>query len=469
VKILYVIHDYLPRHQAGAEIYLGRLAGAMRDRGHEVAVFTTELDPGRPPFAMRERAHEGVPVYEVNHLRLFSDFGETWRNAEMEAQFEALLDRLRPDAVHLHHLLYHSLRYPALARRRGLPVLFTLHDYALLCPSLRGGQLFDLAGERCDAPAPARCGACLAGEAAAGPEPVIRALGWLSRLGGLAPGPLKTINRELRRRMPGAVARLGELGRRGGPRLKLGERELRARRTAVAAAVRKTDLFLAPSRHLRRRLIQAGVVPARRVRHHPYGFPLAGGRPPVRRAPRPGRLSVVFLGTLAPHKGADTLVRAVRRVDEPGLELAVYGNDLVAPAHVAELRRLCARDPRIRLAGPCEARDVPAVMARADLLVVPSRWEENSPLVVSEAHAAGLPVAAADLGGLRELLGSGRHGPLFAPEDDRGLAAILQDLLHHPEKLADLSERLPKPCSITRDSAGQLRILNKLIERHRSC
>ena len=468
MRVLYVIHDYLPRHAAGAEIYLARLAADMRARGHEVAVFCTELDPGRPDYDLRRRTHDGVPVYEVNHLRRFPDARSTWLDERMEARFTEVLDAVAPDAVHLHHLLYHSLRYPALARRRGLPVLFTLHDYFLICPSLRGGQLYAAWNERCTRASAERCAACLATERVVTPIAALLLRDLLGRLGPLPSRVLARVGRRARRLWPRGVERLSAPVRGGGPGPRLSRRTFHARQVAAAAAIRRTDLFLAPSRHLRRRLIRGGV-PARKILHRPYGFPLDSPRPAIPRPHEPGRLSVLFLGTLARHKGPDVLVRAAVRVRDPGLRVVLRGSAVVDPAYVAELRELAAGDPRIRLAGTCPLDEVPHELARADLLVVPSLWEENLPLVVGEALGAGVPVAASDLGGLREWLGAGRYGPLFPAGSDEALADILQTLLRRPRKLAEIAGALPRPRSIARDSADQSSILRRLIERHRSC
>ena len=65
-------------------------------------------------------------------------------------------------------------------------------------------------------------------------------------------------------------------------------------------------------------------------------------------------------------------------------------------------------------------------LSRIDVLVVPSIWYENAPLVVYSALAAGVPVVATDLGGLSETIVHGRNGLLFEPGNPAALAAELE-------------------------------------------
>ena len=68
---------------------------------------------------------------------------------------------------------------------------------------------------------------------------------------------------------------------------------------------------------------------------------------------------------------------------------------------------------------------IPETLVSFDLLVVPSIWEENSPLVIREAFAAGVPVVASRIGGIPEMVADGVGGLLFEPGDADDLAAHL--------------------------------------------
>jgi glycosyltransferase involved in cell wall biosynthesis len=82
--------------------------------------------------------------------------------------------------------------------------------------------------------------------------------------------------------------------------------------------------------------------------------------------------------------------------------------------------------------------DVPECLAAADAFVLSSNWEGN-PLSVMEAMSAGLPVVSTAVGGVPELVESGRSGLLVEPKDCAAFSAAMQFLLDHPETRASMS------------------------------
>ncbi len=159
MKILEVIHDFLPGHTAGSEVYTFKLSKEFQKMGHEVSLFFTEADRRAEQYSLRERLYEGLHCYEAVVNRQYSDFRETYENRAMEALFTKVLDMTRPHIIHLQHIINHSIGYTRIARERGIPIVFTLHDYYLTCPL--GGQRIrpDLA--ICHEVDPAICARCV--------------------------------------------------------------------------------------------------------------------------------------------------------------------------------------------------------------------------------------------------------------------------------------------------------------------
>lgn len=126
---------------------------------------------------------------------------------------------------------------------------------------------------------------------------------------------------------------------------------------------------------------------------------------------------------LVPEKGIDTLLRAAARVREqlPGAAFAVAGD---GPQR-AELEALAGE---LGLTGTVHhlgrRADAPALIARFDALVVPSR-SEGTPLVIAEALRAGTPVVATPVGGIPDQIRDGREGLLVPVDDEQALAAAL--------------------------------------------
>jgi glycosyltransferase involved in cell wall biosynthesis len=106
----------------------------------------------------------------------------------------------------------------------------------------------------------------------------------------------------------------------------------------------------------------------------------------------------LFAGRLAEEKGVDTAVEAARR---SGVELVVAGTG----PDEGRLRKLAAGAP-VRFAGRLSGDELARVRREAAFAVVPSRWDEPCPYAAIEAMGAGLPVLAADVGGLPELVGT---------------------------------------------------------------
>ncbi len=148
MKILQAIHDFLPRHQAGSELYCYHLSKGLQAQGHDVRIFYSEIDHNLPNYSLREGDYNGLPFYEFINNHSYSTFEQTYENAPAEKAFAQVLDDWQPNIVHFHHLLNLSFGCITLAKERGCAVVFTLHDYWLTCPR-GGGQRFRGEGQIC--------------------------------------------------------------------------------------------------------------------------------------------------------------------------------------------------------------------------------------------------------------------------------------------------------------------------------
>jgi glycosyltransferase involved in cell wall biosynthesis len=152
--------------------------------------------------------------------------------------------------------------------------------------------------------------------------------------------------------------------------------------------------------------------------------------PAAQRAP--GDIRVMFLGRAIPEKGADILLEAAALVDRQDLEYVIVGSHGFDPnadlsPYERRLRELADRARgRVRFEPFVDREHLPALVQRADILVIPSRWPDPCPLTVGEGMAAGLPIIAARSGGIPELLGDA--GLLFDPERPEELANALSRL-----------------------------------------
>jgi glycogen synthase len=163
---------------------------------------------------------------------------------------------------------------------------------------------------------------------------------------------------------------------------------------------------------------------------------LANGDPPPGWPRNPGPI-IAFSGRLESRKGIDVLARAMTTVWEaiPEARLVVLGADAAwnrgrMSAHLQELAG--PSSDRLHLLGHQPPEHLFAALARADVVALPSLWE-NLALAALEAMALGRALVLTSVGGFRELLRDGIEGLLVPPGDSQALATTLVRLLKDPE------------------------------------
>jgi glycosyltransferase involved in cell wall biosynthesis len=178
-----------------------------------------------------------------------------------------------------------------------------------------------------------------------------------------------------------------------------------------------------------RAVYAAAGVPAQRIRVVENGVEVGAlaanvQRERAARAAHPRTDAHVHLGLLGsamPSKGVLELAQAFAEAAAPNLVLDVHGS---LPAYhgdartIDALRKLAAREPRLRLHGPYARAELARILAGLDGVAAPSRWQEVYGLTVREARAAGLPVLVSDRGDLARVAEDGRAG-IVVPADDR--------------------------------------------------
>jgi glycosyltransferase involved in cell wall biosynthesis len=427
LRILQLVHGLPPDRAGGTETYAWQLSRALAVRGHAVEVLAATKDLSRADLSLHSCEREGVLVHSLANNLLHEDFRSTWDDARVAAALSGFVRERAFDLVHVQHLIHLGSALPGLLAARGAMVVMTLHDYWSVCA--RHGQRLRPDGSLCAEIDPRRCGSCLLSfeHKQGGLErrvlPLARVL---RRATGLDIAPAARRAKALLARHPS-----GPLGAREEARAVALEREVVERNAELRARLSDSVArFFAPSRFLLERAVVDGGLPRERIEHLPFGVDLPPSAP---RAPRlPGAPLVVgFLGARIRAKGPDLLLRAwgalPSQLRARGI-LRLHGSDRSEASYQAELRVL-ARDCGARLGGALDRAGVAAFLSECDLLVVPSRWWENAPLVVQEARAARVPLLVAGHGGLAEFVEPGVDGWHFAPgsiEDLRGaLARVL--------------------------------------------
>jgi glycosyltransferase involved in cell wall biosynthesis len=260
------------------------------------------------------------------------------RSSRAITEIESLIDRHRPDLLHLHNpypLI--SLSVVAAAHRRGVPVVQTVHNHRHSC--MRGSYFRD--GHPCQ-------------------ECRGKALPW--------PAVQHGCYRDSRAQsVPMAVAFLAHRRDQG-----------------------SIDRYIALTQPIADSLVDSGWVDPRRVVVRANSVPDPGPMPP------PGE-GLLFVGRLSQEKGVPLLLEAWREAERPFGTLTFVGDGPERPRVQA-----AAADPAsgILLIGPTDPAGVSAALRASAALVLPSTSPEGLPLVVLEAFAHGRPVLVTDGGGL---------------------------------------------------------------------
>jgi glycosyltransferase involved in cell wall biosynthesis len=435
LRLLHAIHDFPPRHRAGSEIYVDGLCRELARR-HDVFVVAAEYDPSVRHGIIRWREHEGLAVIEIVNNWHAERFEDTYLSPVIMRQLEHVLDATRPDVLHLHNLLNLSFDLPRRARVRGIPSVATLHDYTLVCAS--GGQRVHVADAHvCTDIDVERCSRCFA-------ESPLRAQMTAARLtAGLAGRVLSRAAVAGRRVFPvltdGAARRL--------PGRTATADQLSARLARARHLFEEVDRFVSPSAALAQEFVTLGLDP-RRIEVSDYGFPPADRLP---RRPRAAPVRIGFVGTIAWHKGAHVLIEAARLL-RGRFAISIAGDPGVAPEYFARLRRSAADLP-VQFHGRFGREDAAEVYGNLDVLVVPSLWPENSPLVIHEAFLHGVAVVGSRMGGIPELVVEGVNGFTYDACSPNDLAATLQRFVDDPPLACRMAAGAPAVKSIDADAA----------------
>jgi glycosyltransferase involved in cell wall biosynthesis len=210
-------------------------------------------------------------------------------------------------------------------------------------------------------------------------------------------------------------------------------RQSRAASAAVAGMLRvhrslgtyrdAVDVYIAPTRFVRDKLIATARLPAHKVVVKPNFLAFDPGVAPARGD------QVVFAGRLVDYKGIRTLMAAAALPGAP-LSLRIIGD---GPLQGEVQRR--ARGLGVQVLGALSREATVAEMRRARCLVLPSECYESAPTVILEAFACGVPVVASRLGAMADLVRHQQTGLLFTPGDARDLRDKLDAAAQHPEDM----------------------------------
>ncbi len=449
---LMVVSSALAATDAGGiASYTRRLVDILRDRGWKIVVIVAQpprpLAPDGPGARIADivAAPGSAPVHRltIDWRASRSPYGSLYdEDPHTVSSMGDIIRQAYPDLVHCTSSLLLGGSAVRAAVTLGRPIVATLTDSWWICPkgSLLRGDGSICAGDQ-DGLTCARC---------------------------MFPGARAT---EILQRLPRRAQDLALQALRRATRVDASEHvpafmaTVERRRRRLKAQFACIDRAVAPSRYLRQVYLEAGMGDPERIAHVPHGVDRDALREGAHKTASP-RLRFGFTSRLHPDKGADLLLEAFSRLPAGRAELHLWGRP------EGELRgwgmdRLTEL-PNVILHDAYDERDVAGVLRQIDVVVLPSRYPENAPLVISEAFAACTPVIVADAGGMAELVADERGGLRFTRGDAEDLRRAMLRLVDEPGLVHRLKSTIPEVPGLADEAARLVEIYTEVCERRQN-
>ena len=396
MHILHLVHQYMPDHVGGTELYTRWLALELHQRGHRVTVFHRRSAEGT---GQEDRTDQGLDIRAAwtGSVTPTQRFLDTFSDPPMVRLFERTLENIRPDVVHIQHLMGLPHTLVGAIQRQGIPFVITLWDFWWVCANAQ--LLTNNSHQVCDGPqAYLNCARCALARA---DRP------WLWPAAPVVAGLLAWRNHLLRRIMQNA------------------------------------DGLIAPTEFVRRWYASHDVPTEKLLTIQPgLEYPTTVSR---HRQPTDRPVRFAYIGGLTWQKGIHVLVDAFSGV-QGASELWIAGDESADPEYVAQLRERAT--PSVRFLGRLTREEVWETLAQVDVVVVPTLWYETFSFIVSEAFAAHAPVVASRLGPVADRVRDGVDGLLVPPGNVAAWRAALQRLVDKPDLLARLRASVRPPTTV---------------------
>lgn len=403
MRILYLVHQFFPKHYYGTERLTLNLAQQMQRLGHYPVVMSYEREmdgdgwiPLHKSIFIKKYSYQGIPVISLTSASSLKPHEIFSR--DIEEAVEEL--HLRIDIVHVTHPMWLA-SVARSCRNQGTPLVLTLTDTWLLCPR----ALIDRNYRTCKGP--------LAGG------------GCTSNCAFDSPGTVLARYRE-------ATSFLDLADR-------------------IATASHFTADTFAKNGWKRMIRIVPHAIDYRFVR-------------PIDSSPH-DVVNFTYIGSISFHKGLHVLVKALRKAPQENLRLMVYGSIREIPAYAKEILEIARGDSRISFLGEFGMESTPRIMKDTSLLVVPSVYPDNYPLVILTALAYRIPVIGSRIGGIPEIIQNGVNGFLFEPGNADELASIISSIAEEPEIIQRLNGNIQSPRRVEEEALDYENLYTDLVRQ----
>jgi len=411
-KIQLVTHQFLPEFVGGSEVYTLNLAKSLAREGLSVSILTyrESNDLINYEFGWGTYQFEGILVYTITYNLATSEnvmLSEYW-NPQIAWWADEIWNDVRPEIIHFTHLMKLTTAVLEAAINRGFRTVVSLTDYWSICPR---HTLTTYDQKSCD-----------------GPEPPEKCIGCIRSTHGLFSERIFQWPRIFSKAYMGLV--------------QLSPKELfsqkRARFSALYSrnkhniqTIEQADRVLVLSHSQKIKLIQNGFS-AEKLIIEPHGLNIDGLQVKTPRKEWPRNIRITFIGSIVPSKGLHMLLEAWISARTDGMELVVYGDMRPSSNYTNQISALAKNVPNVIFKGTFHTDNIHSVLAKTDVIAVPSLWAENEPFVAKIAIYTQTPVVATQMESLEQMITPGQTGWLLPPDDIRAWVDWLSHLKSQP-------------------------------------
>ncbi len=429
-KVLLTVHKFFPAHRAGTEVLTLNIAKELQVRGYEVLVVTAnppDRDARRKADQVDETSsyeYEGVSVHVIEEPLRLKDYRFSYEHdhPHIAEHFKKLLSEFKPDLVQIVHAQNHSGAIVEVARKMDIPVVFYSTDFWFVCPIV---QLKRPDGAVCRGPGPGaiKCLDCYTPKLFPPLAEFKEALGNKYSMAKKGDSPLS------------AAAMKAAYTAYVASKLPAATNATLSRPGYLRAMANKMQAILVPTLLMRDVFVENGINP-KLIHHVPFGIHLEALANHVTKVPS-NQVRIGYVGTLFEHKGVDLLIKAFLALPgEANCHLSIYGSTEQFPEYAKKLLDMAAdgsaNAEKIVFKGTFAQAEFGNVLSNLDVLVIPSRWYENTPLVMQSALATKTPLIATNLGGMAEIIEHDKTGLLFTLNSAESLREQLLRVVNEP-------------------------------------
>ena len=452
MKILIVVHTFFPKYLGGTEVCVSELSSRFQKKGDQVKILTTDPLSDSNTYQSTISTHNNIEVVTINKdIRKYSSFKETYKDDKTLKSFRNIIKEFQPDVIHYHHLMHLSLDYIKIAKDKNIPQVVTLHDFWFQCLT---HQRVTTSGKLCQSFDSKKCTKCLSDILNAGPivNTTFSLNGFINDHHKIE--YLKNISNKLISRLQGKILYQTNLSKY--QKLVLDRNDL------IKKSLSQVDLVIYPTKFLANEFKKWGLKTKTEITSSD-GINTLLFKDFKRNKSNTIRFG--YIGSIIPNKGLDMVLKAWPKLVSGSYNLKIYGNLLTDKKYSSYIQNLSKGLKNIEFCGNFPFKDISKIYSNIDVLIVPSRWFENAPLVLRNALQTGTSVIATNLGSMPELIKHNVNGFLYENENVNDLAKLMNHVIKNKAILMRMENEAIPQKSIE-DNANELLTYYKKLNKN---